>query len=97
MNRRTTNCFGEWAKYSVVHAREDLRMVWITDDGPHDRHPTVTNDADGVCRSVNASYPGYRIIYRDSDGRWDELAHKDGNFLTFVPGGPHMDPRNFIS
>ena len=83
------------AHYTIVHERPDLKIVWLVDDGPHSQHKTVTNDAEFVCERVNSGYPGWRIIYRDSDGRWDELAHDHGRFLTFVPGGPHMGPRNF--
>lgn len=84
------------AYYSVTHVRDDLRIVWIVDEcNSVAGHKSVTNDAEFVCWRVNSCYPGYRIIYQDTDGRWDELAHGRGKFLTFVPGGPHMDPGKF--
>ena len=46
---------------------------------------SVTNDAEGVVKYVNGLYPDKRIIYRDSDGRWDELGHVNGVFVDFLP------------
>lgn len=46
---------------------------------------SITNDAEAVVGRVNSEHPGKRIIYCDTDGRWDELAHEDGNFTGFKP------------
>jgi hypothetical protein len=49
---------------------------------------TITNDAEGVvawlaeagCLAGNP-----RILYRDTDGMWDELLHAAGRFAGFAP------------
>lgn len=51
--------------------------------------PSITNDAEEVVRKLNEKYPGYRIMYRDSMNRWDELVHRNGVFKTFAPGFGH--------
>lgn len=54
---------------------------------------TVTNDAEFVTRvALNANadirgWPTLPIIYRDSEGQWDELMHREGHFGTFRPLG----------
>lgn len=60
-------------------------IVWIVDDFS-EAIPTrtVTNDAESVCQRVHASYPNYRIIYRDTDGNWDELLHDAGVFKDYA-------------
>lgn len=77
------------ADYRYVKVMPD--MVWIEDVG-HDVRPSVTNDAEAVVREVHERYPGRRIIYRDSDGRWDELCHHNGTFLQFRNGGAYGLP-----
>lgn len=49
---------------------------------------SVTNAADEVVAHIHRHYPGRRIFYYDSEGRLDELAHEDGRFVGFRPGGP---------
>jgi hypothetical protein len=46
---------------------------------------SVTNDAERVVQSLAAEVPlkGKRIIYRDTEGRWDELRHQGGRFSHF--------------
>lgn len=57
-------------------------LVWIEDlNGAL----SVTNDAEAVCHDLQAGFPGYRIIYRDSMGLWDELVHDHGRFTGFAP------------
>lgn len=58
-------------------------IVWIVD--ANQGNISVTNDAEGVCRRVWHDYPDRRIIYRDSDGNWDELKHEGGRFVGFAP------------
>jgi hypothetical protein len=74
------------ARYSVV--KTEGKTVWITDD---DGPVSVTNDAEAVCRNLNALVPGCRIIYRDSMSNWDELKHDYGIFTGFAPARD-MDP-----
>ena len=57
-------------------------IVWIADENVG---KSVTNDAERVVAELSVRYPGYRIIYRDTDGKWDELLHKDGVFIDFLP------------
>jgi hypothetical protein len=52
---------------------------------------SVTNDAEAVCSSLHrqGKLPKTRfLIYRDSDGRWDQLVHDgEGKFLGFATIG----------
>jgi hypothetical protein len=49
---------------------------------------SVTNDAEYVVAEVvkQCGNKTARVIYRDSDGRWDELVHDNGVFVRFAPG-----------
>ena len=51
---------------------------------------SVTNDAEAVVYEVTAKCDG-RIIYRDTDGRWDELKKRGREFVCFAPIRPE-DP-----
>ena len=64
-------------------------MVWITDDGGV---RSVTNDAEGVVSHLHRRFPGYRIIYRDSEGKWDELVHDNKGAFTGYRAGRHLEP-----
>jgi hypothetical protein len=50
-----------------------------------DRFPTmsVTNDADFVVATVFKVHGDVPIIYRDTEGQWDELRHREGYFACF--------------
>lgn len=62
-------------------------------DGVHyvvdlDQGMSVTNDAEAVVEAVLATDPRPtkgRIVYRDTDGRWDELVHDGKKFTGFAP------------
>ena len=64
-------------------------------DGGEEGTPTVTNTAEQVIEDLRAR--GYDltmpIVYRDSHGRWDGLAVKDGAFADFIMlgGTSHTD------
>jgi hypothetical protein len=48
---------------------------------------SITNAADQVVAELHdalGDLSGKRIIYRDTDGRWDGLAHRGAKFLGFV-------------
>jgi hypothetical protein len=49
---------------------------------------TITNDAESVVRWACTSITGWNtsmpIVYRDTDGRFDALAHRNGEFTDFV-------------
>lgn len=49
---------------------------------------SVTNDAENVVKFLNKHYalehnPEIRIIYRDTEGTWDEIKHVKGIFNGF--------------
>ncbi len=72
------------AVYSVGRSGNVVTLV------DHDRGRTVTNDADAIVWDLSRSgtlRPMDRLIYRDTDGRWDEIEHKDGIFVGFAPIG----------
>ena len=60
-------------KYPVIVVRD------------HNTGPSVTNTADRVVAKLARTYglAGKRIIYRDTDGYWDELVHDDWAFTGF--------------
>jgi hypothetical protein len=60
--------------------------VCIEDIGPWDKHPSVTNDAEGVVERLSCVLEGRRLFYLDSEGNRDELLVKDGKFAGFAPG-----------
>jgi hypothetical protein len=63
-------------------------IVFIEDDNRDGM--SVTNAAEAVCRQCFADYGARRIVYKDSEGRWDELVHERGRFIRFAPfGGKH--------
>ena len=68
------------AAFSVVHMTdakifiEDLCLPLCL---------SVTNDAENVVEQVSKAAPGRRIIYKDSEGNWDELLHDNGFFTGF--------------
>jgi hypothetical protein len=69
--------------------RSTFTITSVTDDTvflvDQDEGMSVTNDAEQVVEYVNNLHPGKRIIYRDTEGRWDELLHDNGVFLDFAP------------
>jgi hypothetical protein len=80
MNRRA-----HWHYVAIDHART---MIFIADD---DGPLSVTNDAEAVTAAAASQdeegrdIRSYRLIYRDSDGHWDELVHERGVFKGFAP------------
>jgi hypothetical protein len=54
-----------------------------------DRGMSVTNDAEAVVAALAKEAPlaGRRILYRDSEGRWDEIVHGDGPVWFKAIGG----------
>lgn len=69
-------------------------LVWIRDLHVESGYKTrsVTNDAEGVVEALHQHYPGYRVIYQDTEGKWDELAHDSaGKFTGYLPAR-HLDP-----
>lgn len=71
------------AAYEIVRVRGEF--VFLVDLSAKHGGVTITNDAEGVTADVALSHPGKRIIYRDTDGQWDELLHTDGVFKGYGP------------
>jgi hypothetical protein len=79
------------ARYVIVE--DDFlkeQPLIIRDVGPWDKHPSVTNDAEGVIAELHLS--GHlpadrRLLYYDSEGRLDEIVlDAAGSFAGFAPG-----------
>ena len=61
-------------------------VVWVADQfDPKAPTMTVTNDAEAVVEYLHERFPGYRIVYRDTEGEWAELEHDRGVFTGFAP------------
>lgn len=71
------------ATYAVVANQERVFAIVDQDGGGR----SITNDADAVIREIADRIVGKRLIYRDTDGRWDEICHLDGRFTGFKPVG----------
>ncbi len=66
------------SQYQIV--RQTSEIVWIEDLGVG---KTVTNDAEAVCAELFNEVGNKRIIYKDTDGNWDELLHDKGYFTGY--------------
>lgn len=67
----------------------------IADVGPHDHHPTVTNDAEAVVDLLVRMCPRHNwteIRYFDSNGDLWSLMVKEGKFAGFQSGGRKANP-----
>jgi hypothetical protein len=85
------------ARYSIdVRERIDATrtIAAIRDDGGNAGFMSVTNDAEAVIADLHAkgeAGPGVRVLYCDTDGRWDELCHDGaGRFTGFRPGAASL-------
>ncbi len=74
------------ARWSIV--RSDGDSVTIRDEGPWDKHRTVTNDAEHVVAQMVGEYGlgTRRLFYYDSDNQLDEILVSNGVFAGFAPG-----------
>lgn len=77
----------DWALHGI---NAHQRVVFIVDRNTGRK--SITNDAENVVYDVNVAFPGWRIIYRDTQDRWDELVHTDGVFVSFKPLPPCFEP-----
>jgi len=57
-------------------------LIWAID--ADDGAASITNDAEAVTEFLVAAYGDKPIIYRDTEGRWDFLAHRGGRFTGFA-------------
>lgn len=69
------------ADYEIISASGETLYLIDLDLG----NRSVTNDAEAVVAEVLASHPGKQIVYRDTQGRWDELRHDGCAFQGFAP------------
>lgn len=69
------------ANFDIVRIMGDRIFIVDLDDGGK----SITNDAEGVVKRLVKDHPVKRIIYRDTDGRWDELLHDGREFRGFSP------------
>lgn len=69
------------ARYTA-QLMNDTILVEDANDGAM----SVTNDAEAVVDAVVKQFGNFPIKYKDTDGNWDWLVHKDGVFLRFAPG-----------
>lgn len=72
------------SRFYVQEVTDDA--VYIVDLANECGTMSVTNDAENVVANIAQEYSNKRIIYRDTDGQWDELVHDNGRFLRFAPG-----------
>lgn len=70
------------ARYNVVNNTADI--IFIEDVG-HTYTMSVTNDAGNVVYAIVNMYGDKRIVYKDSEGNWDELLHDGDQFTGFRP------------
>lgn len=82
----------QWARdhshascYFQRYEAEGGNSIIVVVDLYDDRWPTksVTNDAEYVVRLAVQTQGDFPIVYRDTEGRWDELRHRKGNFACF--------------
>lgn len=67
--------------FCVIQVTKDRVFLIDLDIGRR----SVTNDAEAVIAWVQRHYPGRRLIYRDSMGRWDEICVCYDNAVRFLP------------
>ena len=61
------------AEYDIVYM--DDYKVYLIDLNLGSK--SITNDAERVYEEIQKKYPGKRVVYRDSMGRWDEIILED--------------------
>jgi hypothetical protein len=70
------------AAYTAELDGDDVIVIIDHDDGSR----SVTNDAENVVADIAARFDlrARRIVYRDSEGRWDGLVVECGRFAGFI-------------
>lgn len=70
------------ADFRVVAETDEFVFIEDLDMGSM----SVTNDAEYVVQTVLINHGTQRrIIYKDSEGQWDELVHDTNQFVDFAP------------
>jgi hypothetical protein len=67
------------AEFIITDIKDGITFIIDLNRG----RKSVTNDAEWVVEKVLEKYPHNRIIYRDSQGDWDELLHNNQEFTGF--------------
>lgn len=70
---------------------QNEKIVFIIDN---DAGMTVTNDAENVVLDILRNYPNHRIVYRDTEGIWDEILHRNGEYIGFSPYKMPLDKKS---
>ena len=87
------DAFKTRASWTYEHI-EDHNIIAITDQfDPLHPSMSVTNDAEAVIEALAhmEDLSNTRVIYCDTDGRWDELRVEDGHrFVGYRPIGVHQ-------
>ena len=78
-------------KSNFVIVQETDEYMYIVDISLH--FDTITNTVKSVLSQLYAHHilGNKRLIYRDSDGRIDEIKHNNGVFINFAPGHSGID------
>ena len=69
------------ARWHQVVERTGEFIAIVDDYSDSSPCKTVTNDAEYVIGQIKPA-KGVRVIYRDTDGRWDELKHDGAGLFT---------------
>lgn len=79
MNKLRSSFYIEIDRYGIL---------LISDNCNKENTMSITNDAENVIKFLykNKILKNKRLFYIDSEGRIDELLHKDGKFINFKSG-----------
>lgn len=70
------------ANYQIVEVTANIIFISDLDLG----NKSITNDAEHVVDVLLQIYgPKRKIVYRDTEGQWDELKHDGEKFIDFAP------------
>ena len=85
------------ADFEVARVDEERGIVFLV-DLCNEGAMSITNDAEAVIAHCHKFFPGKRVVYRDTEGRWDELDHVEGMFVGFkaYAGPDPLDDRDGI-
>jgi hypothetical protein len=72
------------ADFEIIAVEDD--RVFVVDLNLGSK--SVTNDAEYVWEQVQRQYPNRRLIYRDSEGEWNEILGPDISFRPYAATAP---------
>lgn len=76
--------------YDIVRVEHDRVFIIDLDLG----NKSVTNDAEYVYNELQEMWPGRRVIYRDTNNKWDEIKCHDPwhvlNFYSYIEHIPNI-------